>query len=184
LETSSRKAPPSVRSKRTAKEYPSTPLAIPSQIRGWNQSTSFTGFPEQSPVRSRVVKGSPPESHARRTPEKPKKPAKLPGFQNSFMDATPVRSVQSRVKKEATISINPVHIPDTSPPTSPIPFPPQFNDIQMNDSKDFAQSMGSELLDVERAGDEGVFDRTEPFNWNAEVFTLLHSLFAVTKFTS
>ncbi|KAJ6587023.1 hypothetical protein DFH09DRAFT_1142331 [Mycena vulgaris] len=172
LETSSRKPPLSVRSKRIARDFPSTPLTVPSQIRGWNQNATGTGFPDQSPVRSRV-KGSPPGFHPRKTPEKPKKPAKLLGFQNSFMDATPVRSVQSRPKKEAGISARSAQARETSPSTSPIPFPHQFNDIKMTEPNFADELTGPELFDTDRVGDEVVFDEIEPFNWKAELTRII-----------
>lgn len=158
-----------MRSKRIAKDVPSTPLAVPSQIKGWNRNA---GFPEQSPVRTRVVHGSPQGAHTRRTPEKSKKPPKLLGFQNSFIDATPVRSVHSRFEKEET-ETHPARHREIS--TSPIPFPQQLADIKMTELKDFADDlMGPEASDTERPRDDGTFiddlEEIKPFNWKAEVF--------------
>lgn len=166
-----------MRSKKITRDFPSTPLAVPSQIRGWNQNANHTGFPEQSPVRSRIVKGSPQGIHTRRTPEKSKKPVKLLGFQNSFTDDTPVRTTQSRAK-EAEMSTRPTHLPKMSPPASPIPFPQQLNDAKMTEPRDFADDLsGPGVAYTERSTDENVLDEIEPFNWKAEVFPSCHSIF-------
>jgi len=174
LESSSRKPPPSVRSKRTAKDIPSTPLAVPSQIQGWNRNASFTTFPEQSPVRARVA------PDARKTPEKSKKPPKLLGFENSFADATPVRprNGHSRPKKETEVSAHPVQRRELSPSTSPIPFPQPFADIQMADVQDFGDELtGPEAVGSEQPGNEGIptddLQEIEPFNWKAELTRII-----------
>ncbi|KAJ7703096.1 hypothetical protein B0H17DRAFT_86726 [Mycena rosella] len=163
LESSSRKPPLSVRSKKIARDFSSTPLAVPSQIRGWNQNASGSGFPDQSPVRPRIVKGSPQDP--RKTPEKSKK---LLGFQNSFTDATPVRTVHSRAIKEI-VTVPPARLRDKSPPTSPIPFPQQLNDITMAEPN-FPDHL---TLETERSGDEVVFDHVELFNWKAELTRII-----------
>ncbi|KAJ7680427.1 hypothetical protein DFH06DRAFT_1315198 [Mycena polygramma] len=177
LESSSRKPPLSVRSKRIARDIPSTPLAVPSQIKGWNQNA---GFPDQSPVQARVARGSP--QGLRRTPEKSKKLPKLLGFQNSFTDATPVRNIHSRVKKETEMSVDPIdHCPISS---SPVPFPQQLVDIEMAEPTGYAGELtGPETDDIERPHDGGVFsddlgERIEPFNWKAELtrIVLTHSI--------
>ncbi|KAJ7178430.1 hypothetical protein C8R43DRAFT_1117814 [Mycena crocata] len=176
IETSSRKQPMSVRSKRVTKDFPSTPLAVPSQIRGWNQNASFNGFTEQSPVRARVIRGSPQDVQTRKTPEKPKKPNKLFGFQNSFTDATPVRPAQSCAGKEKEVLAGPSHLRETSPPTGPIPFP-QLKDVTMTDSNYFDKIMEPDAVDMERAGEEIVsaeeIDEIQPFNWKAELTRLI-----------
>ncbi|KAJ7045616.1 hypothetical protein C8F04DRAFT_1249010 [Mycena alexandri] len=172
LESSSRKPPASVRSKRVAKDIPSTPLAVPSQIRGWNATASHAGFPDQSPVRAR---GSPQGANARRTPEKLRKPPKLMGFQNSFADATPIRSVQSRTKKVTDRSESVVPGRETSPSTSPIPFPQQFTDVKMTDFAD--ELSGPEATDAERPADEVMLlddlQEIAPFNWKAELTRII-----------
>ncbi|KAJ7076398.1 hypothetical protein B0H15DRAFT_805678 [Mycena belliarum] len=166
LESSSRKPPPSVRSKRIAKDFPSTPLAVPSQLRGRDRISSGFGFPEQSPIRQRTVRGSPPGAHARNTPEKPKKALKLLGFQNSFTDATPVRS---RVRPEAAMPVQPSLFAETPFSTSPIPSPQQDNDIKMT-----AANFGDELAGPEeRTGDEIAVDEVQPFNWKAELTRII-----------
>ncbi|KAF8210378.1 hypothetical protein K438DRAFT_153730 [Mycena galopus ATCC 62051] len=176
LESSSRKPPMSVRSKKIARDIPSTPLAVPSQIRGWNRSnTSLNGFPEQSPVRTRLA----PDT--RRTPEKSKKLPKLLGFENSFADATPIRSRAgpSRPKKETEPSAHPVHRREISPFTSPIPFPLPLADIQMADPQDFGgeELASSGTVNNERPGTEVMstedLQEIEPFNWKAELTRII-----------
>ncbi|KAJ6625538.1 hypothetical protein B0H10DRAFT_616844 [Mycena sp. CBHHK59/15] len=173
LESSSRKPPASARSKRISRE-PSTPLALPSQMRGWNQTTSFSRFPEQSPVRSRLAKDSPQAFHSRRTPEKSRKLPKLPGFQNSFVDATPVRP-----SKDKGMFARASHTREASPPTSPTPFPKELMDVKMDEPGDFNEVLSEhDILDVGRTPSDEVapveeLSGVEPFNWKAEVFILI-----------
>ncbi|KAJ7901938.1 hypothetical protein B0H14DRAFT_1261278 [Mycena olivaceomarginata] len=173
MESSSRKPPLSVRSKRIIKDIPSTPLAVPSQIQSWNRNASSNAFPEQSPVRARVA----PDT--RRTPEKSRKLPKLMGFENSFADATPIRSRSghSRSKKETEASAHASHHREISP-TSPIPFPQTFADIKMSDPQDLSEELiGSGTIGNERLGNEGMpiedFQEVEPFNWKAELTRII-----------
>lgn len=95
--------PASVRAKKMVREFPSTPLAIPSGMSSWNrggsQNVALRGSFEETPMRpSRVVpvsKASP--SRIRRSPEKTRKSAMLPGFENAFETSTPLRSQQVRI---------------------------------------------------------------------------------------
>ncbi|KAJ6594001.1 hypothetical protein B0H19DRAFT_45348 [Mycena capillaripes] len=172
LESSSRKPPLSVRSKRIARDIPSTPLAVPSQIRGWNRTA---GIPEQSPVQTRGLHDSPHGLHNRRTPEKSKKMPKLLGFQNSFIDATPVRNIHAR-SKDTGISTPPMSHREISP--SPIPFPQQFADVKMAEPIDFADELtGPEVADIEKPRGEGVttedLEEIAPFNWKAELTRII-----------
>ncbi|KAJ7647233.1 hypothetical protein FB45DRAFT_733467 [Roridomyces roridus] len=170
IEGSSRKPPMSVRSKRMGKDVPTTPMAPPSQMRGWN---STSAFPEQSPARARAGKGGGDHSH--RTPEKPRKQTKLFGFQNAFADETPLRPSQSRPAKEDDTFARPAR------GLSPIPFPrQQFADIQTVDPPNFTQqpidfaqqAVAPEPTEPDvQMPDE--FDDIEPFNWKAELTRLV-----------
>lgn len=96
------------------------------------------------------------------TPEKPKK---LLGFQNSFIDATPVRTVHSRAIKEI-VTAPPARLRHKSPSISPAPFPQQLNDVTMAEP-----NLPDDLTpETERSGDEVGLDHVKPFNWKAEVF--------------
>jgi hypothetical protein len=99
------------------------------------------------------------------------------GFENSFADATPIRSRSghSRSKKETEASAHASHRREISP-TSPIPFPQTFADIKMSDPQDLSEELtGSGTVGNERFGNEGMpiedFQEVEPFNWKAEVFS-------------
>ncbi|KAJ6499201.1 hypothetical protein C8R45DRAFT_1093446 [Mycena sanguinolenta] len=159
IESSARKPPLSVRSKRTAKDFPGTPLAVPPQIQNWNRNTAHN----ESPVRAR---------DARRTPEKSKKLPKLLGFENSFADATPIRprNGQSRPKQESEAS---ARRREMSPALSPIPFQQPFADIKMADSNDFGEVPSSGSADIGTPSNEAMppddLQEIEPFNWKAEL---------------
>lgn len=84
------------------RDFPSTPLAVPSAMHGWNkgisEGNSFRRPVEETPLRpSRlpsVPKASPTKS--RKSPEKVKN-GMLPGFENAFEASTPRRS-PSKIK--------------------------------------------------------------------------------------
>ncbi|TFK44797.1 hypothetical protein BDQ12DRAFT_673593 [Crucibulum laeve] len=102
METSVRKQPPtSAFSRKILRDPPSTPMAIPSQIRAWNRerpapvpSRSSEETPMRPQRRAPAVKESPKKQ--RNSPEKQRKSAMLPGFQNSFVTSTPMRPPANR----------------------------------------------------------------------------------------
>ncbi|KAJ7217952.1 hypothetical protein GGX14DRAFT_598835 [Mycena pura] len=162
LDGSSRKPPLSVRSKRVSKDFFSTPIAVSTQVDGWNR----TELPEHTPLPAGIARRSPSNVHDRGTPEKLKKPAKLLGFQNSFIDVTPVRAVRSRPKVDERMVF----------PTSPIPFPPQINDVTMNDFNDFNDDP-IRLEPFAPSDETEDIGKVERFNWKAELtrIILMHS---------
>ena len=94
----------SVRSKKTFRELPSTPLPIPYAMRSWNVSNATNSHramddtplrPSQLPPISKITLSEYP----RKSPEKQKKLSMLPGFQNAFETSTPMRSPSKRLNK-------------------------------------------------------------------------------------
>ncbi|KAJ7287429.1 hypothetical protein C8J57DRAFT_1460761 [Mycena rebaudengoi] len=176
LESSARKVPMSARSRRIGRE-PSTPLPVSSQMRGWNQNGRLV---EQTPVRARPVKESP--QALRRTPEKSKKLAKLPGFQNSFVDATPVRpskgkEIFSQAKAKEVFPRASLGR-EISPPTSPTPLRQEPEDVRMADASFGDVLAGLEPMDLDKSpANEFIpleeFVEVEPFNWKAELTRLI-----------
>ncbi|KAF8967852.1 hypothetical protein BDZ97DRAFT_1916437 [Flammula alnicola] len=137
LESSVRKPPASVRAKKTMREYPSTPLAVPAAMAGWNGSTSEAMSSrravEETPVRpSRlppVFKAS-PSKKTRKTPEKPRA-GMLPGFENAFETSTPLRSPSKQLDKGKgkVVQDSAIFGPETSNafrPLSQVSQGPQF----------------------------------------------------------
>jgi hypothetical protein len=98
-----RKPPLSVRSKKIAKGPPPTPARIPSQIRAWNQGSTddagpsnFEGEIPDRPLFKAHILDSPKVLRAPKSPEKTRRSAMLPGFQNSFINSSPVRRSHAR----------------------------------------------------------------------------------------
>lgn len=94
----------SVRSKKTSRELPSTPLPMPHVMRSWNlaSATNSHGAMEDTPLRpSQVppISKISPSKYPRRSPEKQRKISMLPGFQNAFETSTPMRSPSKRLNK-------------------------------------------------------------------------------------
>ena len=93
-----RKPPLSVHSKKIANDPPPTPMRVPSQIRGWNQDSMDDAGPggdaTSRPQSKAHILGSPKAHRAHKSPEKARKSAMLPGFQNSFINSSPVRPSQ------------------------------------------------------------------------------------------
>ncbi|CAA7259113.1 unnamed protein product [Cyclocybe aegerita] len=107
LEASIRVKPPaSVKAKKIGRaDFPPTPLAIPSSMRSWNNapeaSTSrwlVTETPSRGPGPPPLFKAS-PSKQLPKSPEKRRKNATLPGFQNAFDTSTPIRSPSRRAAK-------------------------------------------------------------------------------------
>ncbi|KAJ3506603.1 hypothetical protein NLJ89_g6781 [Agrocybe chaxingu] len=107
LEASIRVKPPaSVKAKKIGRaDFPSTPLAIPSSMRSWNnapEASTYRRLVAESPSR---VPGPPPlfkaspSKQVPQSPEKRRKNATLPGFQNAFDTSTPIRSPSRRAGK-------------------------------------------------------------------------------------
>jgi hypothetical protein len=137
--------------------------------------------------------------HHRKSPEKFKKPNMLPGFQNAFMDSTPIRPSQRRVDKGKQRELEDVLADDLgvagflSPPTSPTRHPHETGiDIRMGDIDLFEESDPSVRykdtlnpdMDIEMADEvhnlsEGTEDinMIEPFDWKTEVLLIFIYLF-------
>lgn len=99
-----RKPPGSVRPKKPAREFPSTPLPIPNAMAAWNANTASSSKMrvDETPIRpSRLPPTSKasPSKQTRKSPEKTKKSYMLPGFENAFETSTPIRSPTRRLDK-------------------------------------------------------------------------------------
>ncbi|KII92061.1 hypothetical protein PLICRDRAFT_103681 [Plicaturopsis crispa FD-325 SS-3] len=103
METSTRKPPMSIRAKRFAKDIPSTPAPVPSQIRGWNTGDAGAAGPSKplpaGPRFDHIARSSPKATrHASKAvAENPR--TMLPGFVNAFASSSPVRLRSSRSMK-------------------------------------------------------------------------------------
>ncbi len=87
MEASFRKPPPSARAARVMKAIPTTPVRIPSQMDSW--STNRDLHVRQRPDHTPHQLGQSPQISRfdQKSPVMLKKPAFLPGFQNSFATA-------------------------------------------------------------------------------------------------
>lgn len=93
-----RKPPGTIRSKKINKDFPSTPLVGSAGMVAWNRDFSqaqvsrdmVDGTPVR-PSRSPHVPRLSPSKQAQKSPEKIRKSAMLPGFENAFDTSTPLR---------------------------------------------------------------------------------------------
>ncbi|KAJ7251529.1 hypothetical protein B0H12DRAFT_1234163 [Mycena haematopus] len=147
IESSARKPPLSVRSKRIAKEIPATPLAVPSQIQSWNRNTTHNdGFPEQSPTFG--IREFFRRCHT---------------YSTAYWSLSPKQETEAHPRRR-----------EISPFTSPIPFPQPFTDIKMADPQDFGEELiSSGTVDTGPLSNDGTpmedLQEIEPFNWKAEL---------------
>lgn len=195
-----RKLPGSVRAKKVGREYPSTPLAVPSTISSWNrgasQSQNFKGLGDETPLRPsrppQISKQS-PSKPPRKSPEKNRK-AMLPGFHNAFETSVPVRSpskkiVKSKSNADPDSNVFDVEMSQLSyAPSQPMAGPSQGRFLatglpsQSRSQNDFpsgpeVSQVVTEDLDVPATeSDEDVqpeaIDTFDPINWKAEVCDL------------
>ncbi|KAF9465012.1 hypothetical protein BDZ94DRAFT_1255094 [Collybia nuda] len=195
LETTNRKPPSSVRPHRTFKGAPSTPMSLPSQIRGWNQSVAnaYQSVPTEDIPKHPALSGN-TKYHPKvpyRSPERTKKPNALPGFHNAFATSTPIRPSQQRlnIAKQRAIEetqtrdapfLSAFNIP-VSPPSSPMHHSHFSSTNQPKNAPDepaLAPSLdidkdvdmtvdGDEVMLSEETADE--VDPVEPFNWKIEL---------------
>jgi len=193
--------PASVRAKKAIREFPSTPLAVPSTISNWNtgglQNVALSGTFEETPMRpsrlAPVSKASP--SKIRKSPEKTRKSAMLPGFENSFETSTPLHSQSARrldkgkgrldddsavfgpsfsqpmpVPSQFQVHYAGDHAADhnqTHPIQSSLPKQPQMNHEQ-NDPVGLVEGEEDLIMDE--------FDILEPINWKIQVCQVLKYL--------
>jgi hypothetical protein len=209
LESAIRKpiVPASVRAKKTVREFPSTPLAVPSSMSNWNlrgsQNVALKGTFEDTPMRPHRLapdsKVSP--SKIRRSPEKTRKSALLPGFENSFETSTPLRTQSARKSNKGKGRID-----DDSAVFGPgfsqsMSVPSQFQmHCAMDQATDHDQahpipSSLPEHSQMNHGGNDPVglvegeedllvdeFDTLEPINWKAQVCHVLNFLpFPITR---
>ncbi|KAF5321014.1 hypothetical protein D9619_001891 [Psilocybe cf. subviscida] len=103
LEMATRKAPGSVRPKKPAREFPSTPLPVPNAMASWNPGAASSSKMrmDETPVRPSRLPPTfkSPTKQTRKSPEKAKKNFMLPGFENAFETSTPMRSPSRRPDK-------------------------------------------------------------------------------------
>lgn len=200
LESAIRKpmVPASVRAKKVLREFPSTPLAIPSAMSSWNrggsQNVALRGTFEETPMRpsrlAPVSKASP--SRIRRSPEKTRKSAMLPGFENAFETSTPLRSQQVRLLDKGKGRIDddsmvfgaglmPLssqfqvpgqanHGTEPSQANSMPPSLPQQSQMNQEETDVVGLAEGEDDLVVDE------FDVFEPINWKAQVRQVLNFL--------
>lgn len=115
LESTVRRPPASVRAKKLGRDFPSTPLALPSAISGWSKAPPKPI--EETPIRPARL----PSAFNRMSPTKPRKsPEKikngmLPGFENAFETSTPRKSPSKKIArvKEERIIEPPIFGPET-----------------------------------------------------------------------
>lgn len=192
LETMTRKPPLSARSRKTLKDPPSTPIHTPSQIRAWGNgvagpSRGFNATPMRSQANLQVNRMAEPRIPMK-SPEV-KRSAMLPGFQNSFLISTPIRSPHLKGKaltrgapENPFFSQPPAPIPITaSPASSPPRYQPNITDHDFKMENPVGGLLdNSEIIpvdiDVDDEGniemeysEEEVFEEIEPYNWDAEV---------------
>src|SRR6202034_1347492 len=160
METSSLKPPWSSRTKRIWKDPPTTPLNVPSQISGWNQSHLGRAGSSKSVVNSPFPRikdnvSTPKAQQIRRLlPPSTNKSVKLPGFNNAFAPTPSLRYSQDFNDKgkgrdkgdiwkavgspsfEFSAAFSGSIFPPRSPPSSPTPASHAINreDMRMCDS--------------------------------------------------
>lgn len=161
MEASSLKPPWSSRTRRIGKDPPATPLNVPSQISGWNQSRLGRVGSSKSVVDSpfpRIrdnVSSTPKAQQIRRQlPPSTNKSVKLPGFHDAFAPTQSLRYSQDfndkgkgREKRDIWKVVNTPSFefnapfsrsafPQRSPPSSPTPGSHAINreDVRMCDS--------------------------------------------------
>jgi hypothetical protein len=144
-----------------------------------------TPIKSHSPGKTHDIAKSP---YHRKSPEKFKKPNMLPGFQNAFMDSTPLRPSQRRADKGKQREIEDVLADDAgaasfaSPPTSPTRYTGidiRMGDLDLVEENDATVRYGYTLnpdMDTEMAEEAhnlsegmGDVDIIEPFDWKTEV---------------
>ncbi|TRM69333.1 hypothetical protein BD626DRAFT_473695 [Schizophyllum amplum] len=100
-ELESRRPPASVKPKKPPRAEPSTPMPMPSQMRGWSNATAG---PSRLVTEDDIFGGRPFPSQVRRSPTKPRSPEKTRkpalGFQNSFAASTPAPQRRKGKQKE------------------------------------------------------------------------------------
>ncbi|OSX66525.1 hypothetical protein POSPLADRAFT_1053162 [Postia placenta MAD-698-R-SB12] len=132
LETSARSSPWTVRSKKSQKQAPPTPVKMPAQMREWNAGPSNlsqgSNYPRDDPFSSQGFEV--PRQKVRAVAEKPKKT--LPGFVNAFDLSPPKSQPKSKGKskeKEQSVMEREASMPGWFPaPSSQRPIsPPQMH---------------------------------------------------------
>ena len=201
LESTIRKPPASVRAKKLGRDFPSTPLALPSAISGWSRGAQKPV--EETPIRhARLQPASNRMSptRPRKSPEKIKN-GMLPGFENAFETSTPRKSPSKRIArvKEERIIEPPIFGPDTkndlrlpsqlSQGPSQFQFEPLPKQTEAHEIFTLGQRSGptseqSQTNDIEMdmapmESDEDIvleeLDMIQPTNWKAEVIPFLSS---------
>ncbi|KAF8867720.1 hypothetical protein CPB84DRAFT_1549663 [Gymnopilus junonius] len=175
LESTMRKPPGTIRAKKVNKEFPSTPLAGSTGMTAWNRDSSQAqvswGVMDETPVRPRPlhIPRQSPSKHARKSPEKTRKSAKLPGFENAFDTSTPLRPSLRRDKgKERADQDLPFGDTISNIPymhSQPIPVPSELQ----------PQFISSQILQQETSpgptpGPSAIF---EPFHTNVEELDIM-----------
>ncbi|KAJ2928313.1 hypothetical protein H1R20_g8785, partial [Candolleomyces eurysporus] len=207
LEVSLRRPPPSVRPKKALKEPPATPVPL-SSTGGWgilSQRPNFSTDVQSTPSRPTYVspKKALPSPKKPPSPVKPKRPAMLPGFQNSFTTSTQLGPTQLKKKgkeKERPIPVDDGNVfggpsrsqPFIPPPTIPLmrdktemlvmespprhPSPP-FPDVPAFDSQSMADRDGDVPMAQGSVNEEDEpmedFDPIDPPNWKAELCRII-----------
>lgn len=174
MEASIRKPPQSLRHKRAVNEVPVTPMHVPPEIRAWNEqgilAASTSQVIDETPLRAK--KGKAKATH-------PPGSRLLPGFENAFTSATPLRSPRQRLGlfqgNEDRLT---ACVPDPfSPPSSPS-HPDIESDVQMGNlnARDIdAQRNDTTNADADIVMGEEEYDASEevdpiePFDWKTEV---------------
>ena len=208
LETSSRRAPWSIRTPRINKEVPATPAPIPSQMRSWNPTgppdTGANGLVTDTPwprhtnhLKDISAKGK--STNAPAGNGAGQRAATLPGFQNSFVTSDPV-DVTRKGKERAVVApgfdplsaasraqqpISPIVANGAflrSPLSSPIRQRTSGDDIAMDDREDhFMFEHDDTQLDARDALPMDEFDEFEKPSLQDEVRS---SSFAATGYPS
>jgi hypothetical protein len=160
---------------------------------------------DETPIRSRSpgkTKETAQISHARKSPEKFKKPNMLPGFQNAFVDSSPSLLSQWRVGKGKQREIDDVisnglgvanFVSPVSPPISPTRRPQDMDTYVKIESLDLPkkneilpqEDITNTDMDIEMVEEVNIseemedVDIIEPFDWKTEVH--LNPPFPVTQ---